>query len=222
MRLNEMNHDIHLHVLTFLLIVFTIPAAFASTNDIASLNTDGMQVTPTPSPTPRPTPTPTPIPTPTPVPIPPSTPIATLVPTSPSTFVTPENPSISLSEPMDLTETEEISLEDTRPTIQQVNHNNVVNPQTRSLLINYSANSGVEADYDEETNEFTLSIRASEPTEEVNEEKPENTNQVSRQVEESDNNDDVGNGDNGEEPFEDPEPPEIEPPELPEPPSLFE
>jgi hypothetical protein len=34
----------------------------------------------------------------------------------------------------------------------------------------------------------------------VIEEEPENTNQVSRQVEESDNNDDNGNGDNGEDP----------------------
>jgi hypothetical protein len=38
--------------------------------------------------------------------------------------------------------------------------------------------------------------------EEVIEEEPENTNQVSRQVEESDNNDDNGNGDNGENPYQ--------------------
>jgi hypothetical protein len=36
--------------------------------------------------------------------------------------------------------------------------------------------------------------------EEVIEEEPEKTNQVSGQVEESDNNDDNGNGDNGEDP----------------------
>jgi hypothetical protein len=38
--------------------------------------------------------------------------------------------------------------------------------------------------------------------EEVIKEEPENTNQVSRQVEESDNNDDNGNGDNGENPYQ--------------------
>jgi hypothetical protein len=144
------------------LLILLVPA-YGSTDDIASLNSDGMQITstptPVPTPTPSPAPTPTPTPTPTVIPIPPPTPEPTSLPV--------DGPSFSLSEPLSLQDlSEEIPLEDTRPTIQQVNPN-VINPnspnQIRSLLINYSANSDVEAEYNEEDNELSLTIRAAAP-----------------------------------------------------------
>jgi hypothetical protein len=178
----------HVPTLTLIsiLTVTLIPGAFASTDDIASLGSDGMQVTPNPSPTLSPTPTPTP--TPTPIPIPPPTPVPTSLPVG--------DPSFSLSEPLDLQNISAgIPLEATRPTVQQVNPNiiDLNSPnQIRSLLINYSANSEVEAEYNEENNELTIVI-FSEPTEEVEtatEEDPSPT-------EDSSDNDNGNGDDNG-------------------------
>jgi hypothetical protein len=194
-----------------ILLILLVPA-YGSTDDIASLNSDGMQVTstptPVPTPTPSPAPTPTPTPTPTVIPIPPPTPVPTSLPV--------DSPSFSLSEPLSLQDlSEEIPLEPTRPTVQQVNPDviNLNSPdQIRSLLINYSANSEVEADYSDEDNELTLTIRAQEPTEGVAETVPEE-----EPVESDDSSDNGGNGeDNGDDnPPEQPNPPFGDTPALP-------
>src|SRR5262245_33887535 len=87
-----------------LLGIISVPTVFASTSDIASLNS--MQ-------TPTPTPTPTP----------------TVIPHNPPLSPSNPLPPFSLSNPMEFTEVEDIPLEDTKPTIQTVNPNNLANPQ---------------------------------------------------------------------------------------------
>src|SRR5215203_359046 len=118
--------------------------------------------------------TPTPSPTPTP-----------MITHTPSIFV-----------PLDLSgadTNDRIIVNETIPTIQQLASSN---PNTSSIMVNFSSASDIETEYDEEEQRLSIEITEAEPNDEIaeGEIESEETEEVGEEDEEDD--DDNGNGNN--------------------------
>ena len=166
--------DMNLHTIILVIILVLgigIPNIFAS--DIASLNRTGNRsstLTPMPSPTPSPSLTPTP------------TPLAT--------------PNPSIPAPLNLFESDTsdgMIVNETMPTIQQLASNN---PNMSSIIVNFSAASDIDAEYDEEKQRLSIEITKREPNEQSTEEtEQEEMEDAGNEEDEGDNGEDSDNGD---------------------------
>jgi hypothetical protein len=79
------------------------------------------------------------------------------------------------------------------PTIQQLASNN---PNVSSIIVNFSAASDIDAEYDEEEQRLSIEITKREPSEQSTEEtEQEETEDAGNEEDEGDNGEDSDNGD---------------------------